>query len=313
MSFSGNIKKELEKIIVPARHCQLSELAAIYDFCCKKSEENSDKMVISSENELAVRKCFTLLKKTFNMNKDFSWDDCKDSRKGASYRIVIEEKEIVERVRNAISTTMYNPKSCCKRAYIRGAFLAAGSVSDPNKSYHFEIVCQDESRAQFLAEMLLSFEIDAKVITRKNHFVLYVKDGTGIVETLNVMGAHVALMDFENTRILKEMRNSVNRKVNCETANIGKTITAAQRQIEDIRILMDSPLYRTLPDTLKSMAQMRTTYPDYSLKELGELFVPPLGKSGVNHRLRKLGELASVVKEENDDKKGNSYSVGKRT
>lgn len=313
MSFSGNIKEELEKIIVPARHCQLSELAAIYDFCCKKSEENSDKMVISSENELAVRKCFTLLKKTFNMNKDFSWDDCKDSRKGASYRIVIEEKEIVERVRNAISTTMYNPKSCCKRAYIRGAFLAAGSVSDPNKSYHFEIVCQDESRAQFLAEMLLSFEIDAKVITRKNHFVLYVKDGTGIVETLNVMGAHVALMDFENTRILKEMRNSVNRKVNCETANIGKTITAAQRQIEDIRILMDSPLYRTLPDTLKSMAQMRTTYPDYSLKELGELFVPPLGKSGVNHRLRKLGELASVVKEENDDKKGNSYSVGKRT
>ena len=313
MSFSGNIKEELEKLIVPARHCQLSELAAIYDFCSKKSEENNDKIVISSENEMAVRKYFTLLKKTFNMNKDFSWEDFPDRKKGASYRLIIDEIEDVDRIKNAISTTMISPKSCCKRAYIRGAFLAAGSVSDPNKSYHFEIVCQDESRAHYLAQMLLSFDIDAKVIGRKNHFVLYVKDGTGIVEALNVMGAHVALMDFENTRILKEMRNSVNRKVNCETANIGKTITAAQRQIEDIRILMNSPIYKTLPETLKSMAQMRTTYPDYSLKELGELFVPPLGKSGVNHRLRKLGELASVVKEENDDKKGNNYSVGERT
>lgn len=313
MSFSGNIKEELDKIIVSARHCQLAELAAIYDFCGKKSEENSDKMVISSENEMAVRKYFTLLKKTFNMNKDFSWDDYPDKKKGASYRLIIDGTENVDRIRNAISTTMLSPKSCCKRAYIRGAFLAAGSVSDPNKSYHFEIVCQDESRAQYLAEMLLSFEIDAKVINRKNHFVLYVKDGAGIVEALNVMGAHVALMDFENTRILKEMRNSVNRKVNCETANIGKTITAAQRQIEDIRVLMESPVYRTLPDSLRSMAKMRTTYPDATLKELGELFMPPLGKSGVNHRLRKLGELASVVKEENDDKKGNNYPVGKRT
>lgn len=313
MSFSGKIKEELEKVIVSGRHCQLAELGAIYEFCGKKSEENNGKMVISSENEMAVRKYFTLIKKTFNMYKDFSWDDSVYSRKGASYRLEIDNPEISERILSAVSTTLANPKSCCKRAYIRGAFLAAGSVSDPNKSYHFEIVCQDESRAHYIAEMLSSFEIEAKVISRKQYYVLYVKDGTEIVEVLNVMGAHVALMDFENTRILKEMRNSVNRKVNCETANIGKTVAASARQTDDIRTLMASPVYRTLPKPLKQMAEIRTQYPDATLKELGELFTPPLGKSGVNHRLRKLGELAAAVKEENNDKKGNNDSVGKRT
>ena len=313
MSFSGNIKEELERVNVSARHCMLAELAALYDFCGKKKEETDGKIVISSENETAVRKCFTLIKKTFNMYKDFSWSEAVFEKRGACYRLVIDDIENARRIKNAIATTLTNPMSCCKRAYIRGAFIAAGSVSDPSKSYHFEIVCQDESRAHYIAEMLSSFEIEAKVIIRKHYYVLYVKDGTGIVEALNVMGAHVALMDFENTRILKEMRNSVNRKVNCETANIGKTISAASRQIEDIRILMASPVFRDLPEPLREMAEIRTDNPDATLKELGELFDPPLGKSGVNHRLRRLGELAKAVKEENDDKKRNNDSVGEWT
>ena len=143
-----------------------------------------------------------------------------------------------------------------------------------------------------MAEMLASFEIEAKIILRKKYFVLYEKDGTGIVETLNVMGAHVGLMDFENMRILKEMRNSVNRKVNCETANIGKTVTAAQRQIDDIKRLMESDSYEQLPSALKAMAELRIAYPEATLKELGEMSTPVLGKSGVNHRLRKLSQIA---------------------
>ena len=292
MSFSGNIKKELERINVGSRHCQLAELAAIYDFCGRDREEGKDHMVISSENELAVRKFFTLLKKTFNMYKDYRDDTLAYCKSGASYRLEITDTEEAERVRSAIKVTTDTMRSCCRRAYIRGAFLAAGSVSDPEKSYHFEIVCQDERKAHFLAEILESFEIEAKIIPRKKYFVLYVKDGTRIVETLNVMGAHVALMDFENMRILKEMRNSVNRKVNCETANIGKTVTAAQRQINDIRRLMESDMYDNLSPALKEMAQLRVQYPEASLKELGEMSTPAIGKSGVNHRLRKLSQIA---------------------
>ena len=138
-----------------------------------------------------------------------------------------------------------------------------------------------------------SFDIPAKEIVRKNHEVVYLKEGSLIVEALNVMEAHVALMEFENSRILKDMRNSLNRRVNCETANIGKTVTAAVRQAEDIRTVMGMPGYKSLPAGIKQIAQLRLQYPDASLKELGELCDPPIGKSGVNHRLRKLSEMAS--------------------
>ncbi len=147
-----------------------------------------------------------------------------------------------------------------------------------------------------LLDILKSFDIKAGTIIRKNHPVVYIKEGSMIVEALNVMEAHVALMDFENSRILKEMRNSLNRRVNCETANIGKTVTAAVKQTEDIKAVMGTPRYRSLPDGIKQIAELRLKYPDASLKELGQMCDPPIGKSGVNHRLRKLA--AFVEKEE---------------
>ncbi len=267
-------------------------MAAIYEFCGRRSEETDGKIVISSENELAVRKFFTLLRKTFNMDKDYGGY----GKQGAYHTLVIEDADVTDKIRSAIKVTSETMRSCCRRAYIRGAFLAAGSISDPEKSYHLEIVCQDEKEAEFLAQLLASFEIDAKITTRKKYRILYVKDGTKIVETLNVMGAHVALMDFENMRILKEMRNSVNRKVNCETANIGKTVTAAQRQIDDIRSLMKSDAYKHLSPELREMAELRIAHPEATLKELGEMSTPELGKSGVNHRLRKLSQMAQLAK-----------------
>ena len=175
MSFSGNIKEELERVNVSSRHCRLAEMAAIYDFCGKRGDETDGKMVISSENELAVRKYFTLLCKTFNMNKDYG-KTCAYAKYGAYYTLVIADAGEAERVRSAISVASETMRSCCRRAYIRGAFLAAGSVSDPEKSYHLEIVCQDETRARFLAGLLGSFEIDARITTRKKYHILYVKD-----------------------------------------------------------------------------------------------------------------------------------------
>ena len=140
------------------------------------------------------------------------------------------------------------------------------------------------------------FEIVAKTVRRKKYFVVYLKDGEEIVNLLNVMGAHVSLMEFENQRILKEISNSVNRRVNCETANIAKTVSAAAKQVEDIILIRDTSGFGGLPQNLREMAQVRIDYPDASLNELGSYLEPPVGKSGVNHRLRRLSEIAEKLR-----------------
>ncbi len=186
---------------------------------------------------------------------------------------------------------------CCKRAFIRGAFLVSGSISDPEKSYHYEIVCSARGKAEQLQKIMNSFEIDAKVILRKRSYVVYVKEGAQISDLLNIMEAHVALMKFENIRILKDMRNAVNRKVNCETANINKTVSAAVKQVEDIHYIRDTIGLENLSEALYDVALTRLSYPEATLKELGDLLTPPVGKSGVNHRLRKLGEIADKLRQ----------------
>ena len=170
--------------------------------------------------------------------------------------------------------------------------MAAGSISDPNKSYHFEIVCHTLEQAQQLKELMEFFETEPKIVERKERMVVYLKEGSQIVDLLNVMEAYVSLMNLENVRILKEMRNSVNRKVNCETANINKTENAAVKQMEDIKRIRDTIGFDNIPEPLAEIAQARLDYPEATLKELGTYLDPPVGKSGVNHRLRKLAAIA---------------------
>ena len=191
----------------------------------------------------------------------------------------------------------YMEKLCCKRAFVRGAFLSSGSITDPNKGYHFEIVCKTREQADYLMNLINDeFDVRSKVVERKEHYVLYVKEGEEIVEMLNVMEAFVSLMNLENVRIMKEMRNSINRKVNCETANINKTVNAAVKQLADIELIRDRMGFDKLPAPLRAMAELRLEYPEATLKELGELMEPPVGKSGINHRLRKLSELADKLR-----------------
>ena len=191
--------------------------------------------------------------------------------------------------------------NCCKRAYIRGAFLSSGSMSDPRKGYHFEIVCPEEEKARQLQEMIHSFHVDAKIVQRKKSYVVYVKEGAQIVDMLAVMEANVALMNLENIRIFKEMRNSVNRKVNCETANINKTVNAAVKQIEDIELIRQKVGFESLNEALADIAKLRLQYPEATLKELGMMLDPQVGKSGVNHRLRKLSMLADTLRESKEE------------
>lgn len=210
-------------------------------------------------------------------------------------KLINKDGEVFEEL--SIVKNVIVQQYCCKRAFIRGAFLASGSISDPEKSYHFEIVCAVRAKAEQLQKIMNSFGIDAKVILRKKSYVVYVKEGAQIADLLNIIEAHVALMKFENVRIIKDMRNTVNRKVNCETANINKTVSAAVKQVEDIVYIRDTIGLENLSDALRDVALTRLEYPEATLKELGDLLTTPIGKSGVNHRLRKLGEMADKLRE----------------
>jgi DNA-binding protein WhiA len=192
-------------------------------------------------------------------------------------------------------------KTCCKRAFIRGAFLMSGSMSNPKKSYHLEFVTEDIEKAERLKEIICAFSIDAKIIQRKKYYVVYIKEGSQIVDLLNVMEAHVSLMNLENVRILKEMRNQVNRQVNCEAANINKTVEAASKHIEDIIYIRDNVGFNNIAEGLRDIAKLRIEHPEASLKELGTMLLPPIGKSGVNHRLRKLSMIAEYFREHKEE------------
>lgn len=287
MSFSSEVKAELAKHISSARHCQIAELAAIMHFCGQYGRDENGCYTIGfqTENEAVIRKAFTILKKTFNIESGVPLRE----------QEVIGVLQKIGRLDEPVSRMLIR-SSCCQRAFLRGAFLSVGSMSDPEKSYHLEFDCPDDAKAKQLQEIIGAFGIESKIILRKKYHVVYLKEGSGIVDLLNVCGAPVSLMNLENTRILKEMRNSVNRRVNCETANIAKTVNAAARQVEDIEYIRDCYGFRNLPAALREMAQVRLDNPDMPLKELGECFVPPIGKSGVNHRLRKLSELADKLR-----------------
>lgn len=297
MSFSSDVKEELEKVVPEPRHCQLAELAALIHFGCRIErtgiEENAktglhkpEDFSICPENPFAARKYFTLLKKTFIIN---------NAVKALQAVKIVDEAGQIHELSEQVNPLLLK-NSCCRRAFLRGVFLCIGSMSDPKKGYHLEFVCEHEPQAQQIRQIISGFEIEAKIVRRKKYFVVYLKEGAGIVDLLNVTGAHISLMQLESLRVEKEVRNSINRKVNCEAANITKTVYAASKQIEDILFLQKNYGLSNLPDNLRQMAEVRLEYPDNSLQELGKYLNPPVGKSGVNHRLRKLSDMAEKIR-----------------
>ncbi len=299
MSFSREIKEELSTQKSGARHCRIAEMAAIVRMC-PEAVQNSYCLKIQTENLFVARKYFTLLKKTFNIEVELSIRQNKGHKKSRVYTVYAKNSEDLSCILRPDG--LATQRTCCKRAFLRGAFLVCGSISDPNKFYHLEFTCTDRQRAEQIQTMLKAFALDARIILRKKYFVVYLKEGDQIVDALNVMEAHKALMDLENIRIFKDMRNTVNRKVNCEAANIHKTVSAAVKQIEDIRYIRDSIGFGNLSEPLRQMAEVRLAHPDATLKELGTLLRPQVGKSGVNHRLRKLSETAKELRVDKEEK-----------
>ena len=274
MSFSGEVKEELSRQCSDARHCQIAEIAAILSVCghVSISPEDEFQVNIQTENISVARKYFTLLKKTFNIEAEIRIRKNIYLKKSDVYRVQVNSHEDTVRILQAAKymspsleiaedlskmNHLVIQRDCCKRAFLRGIFLAAGSISDPEKSYHLEIVCSTMERALQVQAILKDFQLDGRIINRKKNQVVYLKEGSQIVELLGLMEASISLMNLENIRIRKEISNNVNRKVNCETANITKTVSAAVKQIEDIRYIETHMGFSQLSEGLEEMAVLR--------------------------------------------------------
>lgn len=310
MSFSMEVRKELFGVNTQARHCKIAELSALVAECGKIDVDKRGHLHIKLQTEsgYVARKCNMLFKRLCQVPLSVAVRTAKGKSSVVQYWIEIQGDENVRKAVELLKLKVSGKEgmlradgmvylhTCCKRAFLRGTFLASGSVSNPQKSYHFEISEPEQGRAEQLVELIRSFEVDAKSIVRKNYYVVYVKEGAQVAELLNIMEAHRALMQFENVRIVKDVRNSVNRQVNCETANLSKTVNAARKQYEDIILIRDRVGLHTLSEALEEVAQLRLEYPEASLIELGDMLNPKLGKSGVNHRLKKLSEYAESLR-----------------
>lgn len=312
MSFSSEIKNEISSCSEGARHCNIAEIAAIINLCGYVVIYNKFiNIKIQTENITVAKRYFTLLNTTFNTKAEVSSKKNYPLKSNSIYFVVVKDNMIAQKIllctglikKNNSKFYMFNgiddiivKKVCCKRAYIKAAFLASGSISDPHKTYHLEFVNTSYQHTKDLQKLIAYFDIEAKIIQRKAHYILYLKEAEKIVDLLNVMGAYVALMNLENLRIFKDMRNNVNRQVNCETANLSKTISAAVKQVEDIKYIQNTIGLDSLPDMLREVAVKRLMFQDLTLKELGQKLIPTVGKSGVNHRLKKISSIAETIK-----------------
>lgn len=318
MSFSMKTKNELARIIPEESCCQLAQLAAMIRMSGTIQLAGFQKVniKIATENAAVARTIFKLLKKSFGIHTELMVKKNKLLKKNNHYMMTINSdagaNDILQTVKilqltDAQFTIEHGvpwelvESRCCKRAYLRGAFLGAGSVSDPEKAYHLEFVTASEEHSEDLKNLINEFELGAKIIQRKQSYVVYLKEGDQIVDLLNIMGAYSALLNLENIRIYKQVRNNVNRIVNCETANLSKIVNASLRQIENIEYIQKTEGFRILPEGLREIAELRLHYQDASLKELGNMLTPPVGKSGVNHRLRKIDKIAEKLKHKKGD------------
>jgi DNA-binding protein WhiA len=310
MSFSVKTKNELARLIPLNPCCQLAELSALVrmDGTIQLSTGQKLSLQISTENAGVARKIFKLMKQLFDVSGQIIVQRKTRLKKNNVYLVEIPPQPVVRTILEqlGIMDYMYNAgssnksdlvkKRCCIKVYLRGAFLGGGSVNSPEGTYHLEIITSDQAYGEAIKDLMAKLDVQAKVSGRKNWWIVYLKGSEQIVDFLNIIGAHKALLDFENVKIFKEMRNKVNRLVNCETANLNKTVDAAIRQAENIRLMAKLIDMDKLSPGLRQVAQLRLEYPDVSLKELGELCEPEISKSAVNHRMRKLEKIALELK-----------------
>ena len=307
MSFSSTIKDELARLQNDKQCCRWAEFAGLLRTgLTLRKLHNKKSLLFITEHASVSRLLYAHTKEITYRAPEISGEKNARLKKHVVYRLNFRKgfetdkgKQFLDSIGIHVGlaedrleySNLVLSSQCCIRAYLRGVFLASGSIINPDKSYHLEMAFMDKGIAEETILLMESFQLKPKRITRKGYEVVYMKEGQDIVDFLNVIGAHNALMEMENIRILKEMRNQVNRIVNCETANLEKIVNASVKQVETIKQLDEVMGIENLPVGLKEIARLRLENPEASMSELGKMLRPGLGKSGVNHRLRKLEKL----------------------
>ncbi len=316
MSFSSDAKEEIIHHFPKKDCCLLAELSAVLHLNGAITGGSEISLVIRTENPALARRCFLIIKKLFNISAEITAKDNIHFKKGHLYTLAVAGEENTRAILKVCGLTKDEESlfslipgidkkiirnKCCQRAYIKGTFLGAGSVAKPEKNYHLEFIMPNEEFCGDFRKLLASHGLNPKVVMRKESHILYIKDGEGIVELLRLIGANNAILNLENVRILKQVRNDVNRAVNCETANLQKTLDASYRQLENIRYIETHTGFDRLSPQLREIAELRLENPEATLQEMSDMLPVPIGKSGVNHRLRKLEDIAKTMRERKGD------------
>ena len=302
-TFSAQAKQELVRIVLHEADCKRAELAAVVQACGSLVLSRGQmQLEIATEQAALARRMFGFIKEMTGQSVQILARQNQRLHKRNTYMLRLQGRDAVIPflsrlgVWNGLGWSRMLPhniqKTCCKRAYLRALFLACGSVSHPEKGYHMEWVFKEEELADTLAQLMETMDIHAHRMQRKTAWVVYLKDSEEIGTLLAMMGANRAILEHENERIMRQMKNNVQRAVNCDTANLQKTVEASVRQTNCIRFLIEKEILRNLPGPLRAAADARLEAPDASIVELAGMMSPPIGKSGMNHRLRKLVEIA---------------------
>lgn len=313
VSFSSNVKEELSKLPVSGYEIVLAELSGLVPMCGILSYNNGKIFLeFNTENPSLTRRVFTFLRRYFDFNCEVRNVKSKQLKKNL-YTISLDEnssKVLLDEIKflkgENVFTRNYKPLNLTqdvlgRKAYIRGSFLGAGIVVDPKKSYHLEFVCNNLEHAQFLRDNINYFNLGAKIVTRKDNLIIYLKDAQSISDILSLMGAHNSLLDFENTRVIKDMRNNVNRIVNCESYNINKIVKTSYNQVQNILYIKEHLGLDKISDDLREICLIRLKHRDISLGEIGKMLKPPLSKSTINYRFKKINNIANKLRGDLND------------
>lgn len=293
MSFSSEIKTRSSQLENTCEFCNRAQLAAMIRYC-GRIKENC--VMLATESKATAKSMQDLIGKNTGIKIEYEY-----IKKSRLYEIIITDIQAIEEICDLLMLfeddyTVVAPNECCKNAYVRGAFLGGGSVCDPKKSYHMEFDSRFSAEADRLCKMLNDSGINAKITERKGHFIVYIKDYSGIADVLGMIGDSKSALEIYNISVEKDLRNSINRQMNCESANMDKVADAYKKHLAAIEKIKRTVGLSSLPETLQQIARVRLMYPEDSLKALGQRLEPPIGKSGVNHRLNRIVELAGLEK-----------------
>ena len=313
MSFAAETKNELSRLEPEKKCCQLAEIAGFLRVSgsIRLAGGGRFKIVTATDNPAVARHYKRLIKEYFNVETALEIGDAQGPKKGHIYMLTIDPDMHSEQIlretgillvregNNFISDGIYSTlirSKCCKKSYLRGVFMGSGTMNDPSRGYHLELVCATQTLAADLRKMINSFvDLTAKIVKRKDKYIVYMKSSYNICDTLSIMGAHSQRLLFEEVVLNKGIVNATVRLTNCDNANTDRTLDASSRQIACIRKIEKLRGLDFLPPKLRQAAQLRLEYPEASLIQLGEMMDPPMKKSGINNRFRKIEEIANSL------------------